>query len=351
MEKKNKINLDINTRQIKIFEKYYNVDEENKIVSFTLYYEKASEILDTNTGNPLMPQFSNEVLQKINSLIEKAPFGYKVEINFEINDYEGYDPKLIIESFNDTLELNQYCARKAKQKKQLIASNLILVGIILLFIMVISKVGNWFGDNLKTEIASEVINIAAWVFIWEAVTMLFLEYSEQNIFALRIKKRVSQIKMTKKGVDTPLAFEQSEQIFGNWEDEGRIKLLGKLFLLLSSFAFLFMAFFSLYRFYLSVIDEAFEINNLALYIIVAIISIILYILAGIGGISLYTGKNKKISKFVGPYTIFITISIILSIILSAILNKTDLIYQSISSIVIDIMYVIGYLINTKSNKK
>ena len=81
----NKINFDTNQRQIELFEKYYNVNKENKIVGFTLHYEKASDLLNTNFGNIKKPQFSEDALKNINSLIEKAPFGYKVEINFEIN--------------------------------------------------------------------------------------------------------------------------------------------------------------------------------------------------------------------------------------------------------------------------
>ena len=45
----------------------------------------------------------------------------------------------------------------------------------------------WFGEGIKAEVIAETINIAAWVFVWEAVSMLFLEKSEQKIFALRNK--------------------------------------------------------------------------------------------------------------------------------------------------------------------
>ena len=40
--------------------------------------------------------------------------------DFDIEDYENYKPKQIIESFNDTLELGQYSARRGKQLKNLI---------------------------------------------------------------------------------------------------------------------------------------------------------------------------------------------------------------------------------------
>lgn len=346
-----KKNKELNTRQIELFEEYYDIDKESKLVSYPLHFDKASDILDKTTKNPKKPLFKTEILETINSLIEKTPFGYKVSFNFEIDDYEGYNPKEIINSFNDTLELNQYSARKSRQKKELLASNLILVGIILLFIMVIAKANEAFGEGIRTEIASEVINIAAWVFVWEAVTMLFLEHSEQNIFALKIRRRVSQIIMSKTNDDKPLAIENSNQIFGNWENEGKIKRTGKLFLLISSFAFLFLAFYSFYEFYLNLTDPEFDISYLAFYLIVAIISAIILLSAGLGGISLYMGKKNKISKFVGPYAIIISIGIIITITLAIVSNTPLLIFSSVATTIIDILYITGYIIDKTNSFK
>ena len=48
--------IDQNPRQIELFEKYYNIDKENKIIGITMHYEKASDILNINLGNLI---FSN----------------------------------------------------------------------------------------------------------------------------------------------------------------------------------------------------------------------------------------------------------------------------------------------------
>ena len=94
-----KKNKELNARQIELFEEYYDINKEAKIVSYSLNFDKASDIFDSSAKKPL---FNNDVLESINSLIEKAPFGYKVNINFNITDYQGYNPKEIITSFNDT---------------------------------------------------------------------------------------------------------------------------------------------------------------------------------------------------------------------------------------------------------
>ena len=246
MKNKNK-NLFENKRQIELLEKYYNIDNDKKIINIDLHYQKTSDILLTNEGNNDYPLFRNEIIETINNSIERTPRDYKVNIILDIEDYENYKPKQIIESFNDTLELGQYSARRGKQLKNLIASILILIGIILLFFMIIGKNNNWFEEGIKSDIISEVIDIAAWVFIWEAVTMIFLEQPEQNKFALKIRRKVVQITMLKKGNNEPLYLENTNSIFNNWEGESKIKSVGRNCLLISSSAYLFLALFNIYN--------------------------------------------------------------------------------------------------------
>lgn len=138
-----------NKRQIELLEKYYNIDNENKIISIDLHYQKVSDILLTNEGNINYFLFKNEIIETVNNAIKRTPRDFKINIVFDIEDYENYNPKQIIESFNDTLELGQYSARRGKQLKNLIASILILVGIILLFFMIIGKNNNWFEEGIK----------------------------------------------------------------------------------------------------------------------------------------------------------------------------------------------------------
>ncbi len=341
-----KKNKELNARQIELFEEYYDINKEAKIVSYSLNFDKASDIFDSSAKKPL---FNNDVLESINSLIEKAPFGYKVNINFNITDYQGYNPKEIITSFNDTLELNQYVARRSRQKKEILASNLILIGVILLFVMVITKTNESFGEGLRTEIASEVINIAAWVFIWEAVTMLFLEHSKQNIFALKIRRRVSQITMFQTNNNQPLAIEKAGQIFGNWENEGKIKRTGKLFTLLSSFGFLFLSFYSFYKLYLNILNSKNDVLAIIIYIASTIVSSLLFLCAGLGGISLYKEKNNIVSKFVCPYAILIFIIIITIMIYAIISNDYKLISLGITTTIINLLYIVGYIIEESNN--
>ena len=40
-----------NERQLLLLKKYYQVDEENKIITINVHYDKASDFLNTSIGN------------------------------------------------------------------------------------------------------------------------------------------------------------------------------------------------------------------------------------------------------------------------------------------------------------
>lgn len=333
-----------NKRQIELLEKYYNIDNENKIISIDLHYQKVSDILLTNEGNINYPLFKNEIIETVNNAIKRTPRDFKINIVFDIEDYENYNPKQIIESFNDTLELGQYSARRSKQTKNLIAAILILIGIILLFFMIIGNNNNWFKEGIKSDIISEVIDIAAWVFIWEAVTMLFLEQPEQSKLALLIRRKVVQITMLKSGIKEPLYVENTNSIFNNWEDESKIKKFGRNCLLISSSSFLFLAIFNIYNLFSILLKNDLSTPKIIISVIVTIISCVISILAGLGGIFKYIGKKNILANFVQPYAIFLIIIIIINIVINSIYFNYVGLISIIPSFIINILYIIGYKI-------
>lgn len=333
-----------NKRQIELLEKYYNIDNENKIISIDLHYQKVSDILLTNEGNINYPLFKNEIIETVNNAIKRTPRDFKINIVFDIEDYENYNPKQIIESFNDTLELGQYSARRSKQTRNLIAAILILIGIILLFFMIIGNNNNWFKEGIKSDIISEVIDIAAWVFIWEAVTMLFLEQPEQSKLALLIRRKVVQITMLKSGIKEPLYVENTNSIFNNWEDESKIKKFGRNCLLISSSSFLFLAIFNIYNLFSILLKNDLSTPKIIISVIITIISCVISILAGLGGIFKYIGKKNILANFVQPYAIFLTIIIIINIVINSIYFNYVGLISIIPSFIINILYIIGYKI-------
>ncbi len=330
-------------RQLELIKKYYDVDIDNKIINITLHYDKASDILDVTASSKKSPLFLHEPLEKINDLISNAPFGYKLAINFEIDDYEGYDPKNIISSFNDTLELSQYAARKHRQFKQLLSATLVLIGVLLLFFMVVSKNLMWFGNGIKAEIINEVINITAWVFVWEAVTLLFLEHSEEVKFALKIRRGVFQIAMYKTGEEQPRAKEKALDVFGKWENEGNFKIAGKYFLLISSMALIFMAFYNVFTFASNL--KYMETNKIGLFIFITMSTAITSICAGIGGLAIYVGKKKnRFARLAKVYSLIFFVLIICILAVSIALGNIEFIISLSTTLLIALFYCFGVYI-------
>ena len=112
---KNKIKnlVGVDSRQLELIEKYYYLDREKKLIDVDLNYDSVDDILDKAIGNPMNPQFSKDVLQTIDYIIADIPTGYKVNVNFVLKDYKNYDPKVLMDTFNNTLELRRYRDRKS----------------------------------------------------------------------------------------------------------------------------------------------------------------------------------------------------------------------------------------------
>ena len=69
----------------------------------------------------------------------------------------------------------------------------------------------------------------------------------------------------------------------------------------------------------------------------------------IGGISLYKEKNNIVSKFVCPYAILIFIIIITIMIYAIISNDYKLISLGITTTIINLLYIVGYIIEESNN--
>lgn len=320
-------------RQIDLIKKYYALDEDKKEINVNLYYDNVEDILNTKIGNKDNMMFKDEVIDEINNIISKNPIGFKMNIDFNIKDYNNYDPKKLISSFNDTLELKQYSLRKERQTKDLVASFLVLIGVLLLFIMVLGK-NYWFSNDTKGDILYEVINIVAWVFVWEAATMYFLDHSKDSTLALRIRAKIKTISFYNE--DNLLIKEDSENIFGSWENEGALKRIGKTSMLISSIVMIFLSFYSYYNLYLDY--SAHEGSKVSLVLITIIISIIL-LYSGILGILKYLGKNINI-RVNNFFVLLLLILILIKVIISgSILNIVSI---SIAFVVYIIFMISSY---------
>lgn len=345
-EKKNNFNAD--NRQLELIDEFYSLDKEKKIIFADFRYEKASDLLDNNIGDIKHPQFSNDVLEDIEHVLENIPNGFKVDINFYIKDYGNYNANKLITTFNNTLELRRYNSRKNRLNKQLFSSLLILIGIIVLFLMIILKNYFKFKNQIQEDIIEEVLDITAWVFIWEAVTLLFLEIPNETKFAIEIQRKISKISFYDSN-EKMITYENREEIFKNWESISRLKTIGKYMVLTSSVAFLFLAVYSVYLMFLS-INKLTNPQEICLTVVLTLVISLIKIFAGISGIKLFLNKIVKHYKLLTFYALFLLVSFCVSIIVILFEKDYTNLVSAISSFAISIIFSVGFFINKPSKE-
>ncbi|MGM9874171.1 MAG: hypothetical protein ACI31G_04655 [Bacilli bacterium] len=352
MKKDIKTNFIISDSQKKLLNNYYEVDEENMIATIKLKYHCIEDILDTAIISKTTPVFSREILEKLNYLIDEIPLGYKINIDFYIEDFLNYDIHDILKSFNDSLEKIQISNRKTNRRKHLVAAIFVILGISLLFLMIIGNNKSWFGSEIEGEIISEIIDISAWVFLWEAVTMLFLDINEKNIFSLKMKKRINSIAFINQNNVDEIYRESSLEIFTKWEDEGKLKRLGKGMLLISSAALLCTSFINVINLIRLYTDSYPEKSPLLLTIgtILFLLSIIIQVLAGLGGLFRYTDRKGFLKKFVKTFSIILLLFLITISIITITFGHVSLIIDELFPTIISVFYIIGYFLDSRNNK-
>ncbi len=122
-------------------------------------------------------ELSTDVAEFIERSLETAPVKEQVRLRVHsdvISDEEKVAYEGAIHSYyEDRFE----AVRKEKRRLLVIAAIMALVGVIALCVMIGMEI-----TGTRAAVVSEVIDIFAWVFIWEAVDLSCLEYA-----ALRIK--------------------------------------------------------------------------------------------------------------------------------------------------------------------
>ena len=351
MKKSKALNL-TSERRIELLGHYFQIDQEKRLVYVKLRYDKASDVLEENFGEEGCGMFKNSVLESVGQIYSHIPMEFRAEIELYIGDYEGYDPKVILTRFNEALELNNYQSQRDKKRRWLRASLLILAGVAILALMGIGVSQHWFGED-GSESASlwtEVLDIAGWVFIWEAVTISFLSPSALGVLGVKILSRTNGIRLYKKGEPEILAEENGSAIVAKWEEEGKFEKSGKLILLLTSSAFLAMGFASLFTTLFSLGSYTSKDWEFWTMLISGVIVLILDILGGISGLSRYLGKGP-LKKFSFVFAAFNVVQLVITIVGSVKYQTWHFTFSAIATFVLQIGYIYGVIIDILKNRK
>ncbi len=328
-----------NIHQIELLEKYYEVDREKKIVIFKMYYDKASDLLDMRSSLPGNELFNSSVLDEVSEKLNRLPSGFKASVEFIIEDLEGYDPKVLSERFNDLLELNNYQTSRIRKKKFLITTILVLVGIFILYFGAVLKYKEYFGEGLGVSVLYEIIDISAWVFIWEAVTILFLSPSELALINLKLLRNIETISFSNS--DGQIEYVKSkESIVESLASESKYANFIRIVFLVVTGAIFVIGSSGLYHVFSDLVSfnaEAFA-ENMELYYALLILELIFLVISlfhitiGLTGLFKYMGYKKGLVRLLLPLTIFLWGSLIVSFVMMFVIgyfSVFDIIYLAI----------------------
>jgi len=297
-------------RQLELLGKLGNVDRENKIITSKLHYHSVSELLKNDISTDELPVISEDVIDRADELIDKCPSGYRSAVEVKIDDYEGYEPKKVLECFNETMEIEHYRTVKQGRKSWYLAALLALVGVSLLIILNVLKVTGVIGeDRLEDLIIDYVIDTFACVFIWECISMVLLYPAE-------FYKRNNKVILFFAGLTlldaegNVVACEDKEEMMKEWIDESGKKKTGKAFLMVMGTALIAVGLVALSSAIVSIakIDySTITSENMVPFVFMAVTCFVIAIceiLAGIGSINMVREKGL-FRKFVKIFSIIL----------------------------------------------
>ena len=342
---------DTQTR-IELLKKYYAYDEVSKTFTVSLHCEKVSDILYKEVKSVSnVPMMNDEFLNDVTGILEDIPHGYHADISLLIDDYEGYDEKVIMESFNDMLEFGRLKYNVGSKKKYYKVATLLAVGLILLFFGIFADVESWWGvfdaEKLIGELLINFLEIAGWVFCWEAVSILFLEENDEMKKGSSIISKLNRITLLDKD-NKVLADEKYEQIQKHFYRSTPIRRIGSLLLLFSGFAFIGLSIMVLIK-TIPTISVAFQYFKVIL--LLHLLWVILTFVGGFVAIKLYSGKEKYRIPTATYAFINLAFSILIIVYTSIYAIDVSLIVINIISGIIEIAYILGFFLTLNYKKK
>jgi len=342
-----------NSRQLQLLDKYYPVNFQTKEVTFQLSYDTTSNLLMPHIKPDLSyPIIHHNLIEEMGKFLKMIPPDYHAIFEFRIKDYQSYDPKILMNALNDSMELNHYSGFKEKNRNFFLAIVMTVIGILVLLFMGVGEVNNWFDGNYR-DLIVEVIDILGTVFIWEAIGLAFLQPSEKVELDIRIRNKISKITFFD-DQNNVLCEETKAEMLKKWVNETILKKVGYRLLLITGSAMIAAGFGSLLVNISTLFTAEGDILSTVILLTSYLIASVINFLAGGFAIAFYVGrKDRRVGLTV--MVILSAISLVAEII-SLIIDPSQV--HTWISLFFDFAitggYVVGYLMifaNRKIEKK
>ena len=181
----------------KIEDKFFDLNDETKEATVKLEFEKSSDLFNTNAITKV-PMLTSVISEWVSYALETIPKKYKVNFEITINDFESYTKEQMSEIFldNSLLEIKRGYRAAILQNKLAIG----LLGVGILFILAFLLVQYLWSEKgtVSKEITIFILEIGAWVTIWEALDVFIIQNSSKRRQKKNLSKRLKGVKFIQK---------------------------------------------------------------------------------------------------------------------------------------------------------
>ena len=341
------------SNRYELMKKKFDVDEEKKIVKLNLHYDKASDLLEEHLETKA-PTFNREKFGVMKDIVSDFPVEYKADLNIKVDDYEGFTPDEMLESFDDAVDLTVISGTKAHRKKWIQITLLLIGGILVLYLLARGLLGEWMGLSETTrDVLKEVFDISAWVFVWQAVSLMFLTPTQDRMIYITLAKRIHEVYLLDKDGNI-LAKEKYNDTHSNEFNERRMHVVAKYLLLIAGAAFFAVGLAHLVDFGSNMVDlisnwSAYTSSDMQVSIVAIIVVMVLdflvtgfEVIAGVAALLTFTGRAPRFQKLVIPFGSIIILSEIANLVLAIILGLLS--FASVLAVVIATAYFVGAIL-------
>ncbi len=172
----------------------YLLDDEKGILTIPFHVERLEDFLDTSIGKSL--QLKGALKESLSSIIPQLPSFYDVVLKIEIQDSQGHQKEECQRAVEDGLFFGIQGYRRRLRGKSLLSLIFLIVGVLTLIAMILVQALLFKGkSNMTSDIVSEVLDIVAWVFIWESATLFFIERYEDKTVFRSMQKKIQRIEI------------------------------------------------------------------------------------------------------------------------------------------------------------
>lgn len=158
-------------------------DTKTGMATVRIRYSCAEDIVDTNFGSPESPVIKAEAIDYLEQILDIVPQEFSVKVSMSIEDYQGYDPQILVDSYDTAAETLDYTEKSGKKKKSILMLFFILIGLFFLVISIVAKKNNWFGFGGNGFSMIAVILIEA----------LFEIYYEESFIFFAVTSRYNKL--------------------------------------------------------------------------------------------------------------------------------------------------------------